>query len=127
LNGAVKLPVDTSARYLDVLWSILSPEFYGPPVFPKIQKARSSMKSWFSHSVHPLFRKAEIPEEQQNQLEEFVDRRLASQPPLTDAEKGPPVPPQAGSHADRFGALMNRINVLNAAKAKWAGVPKEGR
>jgi len=127
LNGAVKLPLDASARYLDVLWSILSPEFYGPPVFPKIQKARNSMKSWFSHSVHPLFRKAEISEQQQNQLEGFADRRLALQPPLTDAEKGPPVPPQQGSHADRFDALMSRIKVLDAAKAKWAGVPKEGR
>jgi hypothetical protein len=127
LNGAIKLPMDTSAKYLDVLWSILSPEFYGPPAFPEIQKARNSMKSWFSHSVHPLFRKAEIPEQQQKKLEDFADRRLASQPPLTDAEKGPSVPAQQGSHAARFGALMNRIKVLDEAKAKWAGVPKEER
>ena len=114
LNSKAKLSTDTSARYLDVLWSILSPEFYGPPVFPNIQKERNSMKSWFSHSVHPLFRKAEISEEQQKRLEGFVDNRLTtSQPPLTDAEKGPPVPPQQGSPADRFDALMSRIKGLN--------------
>jgi hypothetical protein len=127
LNPKARLPTDDSVRYLDVLWSILSPEFYGPPVFSKIQKARNSMKSWFSHSVHPLFRKAEISEEQQKRLEQVANDRLALQPPLTDAEKGPPVPAQEGSPADRFGALMNRINVLNEARAKWAGVPKEGR
>ena len=126
-NPNVKLPTDASARYLDVLWSILSPEFYGPPVFPKIQKARNSMKSWFSHSVHPLFRKAEMPEQQQNQLEEFADRRLASQPPLTDAEKGPPVPDQEGSHVVRFDALMSRIKGLDATREKWAGVPEGER
>ena len=127
LNPRVKLTLDTSARYLDVLWSILSPEFYGPPVFPKIEKARNSMKPWFSHSVHPLFRKAEIPEQQQKHLEEFANRRLASQPPLTPAEKGPPVPPQAGLAADRFSALMSRIKGLDAAKAKWDGVPEGER
>ena len=81
--------------------------------------------SWFNHSVHPLFRKAEIPEQQQKHLDEFADNRLASQPPLTDAEKGPPVPAQEGSHADRFDALMSRIKGLDAAK--WDGVPEEER
>ena len=85
------------------------------------------MKSWFSHSVHPLFRKAEMPEQQQNQLEEFADRRLASQPPLTDAEKGPPVPDQEGSHVVRFDALMSRIKGLDATREKWAGVPEGER
>lgn len=103
----------------------VSPDYYGPPLHQEVSK--STKKSWFNHSVHPLFRKAEIPEQQRKQLEEFADRRLASQPPLTPAEKGPPVPPQAGLPADRFGALMSRINGLNAAKAKWGGVPEEER
>lgn len=90
-------------------------------------ESKNRRVSWFNHSTHPLFRKAEIPEPQQHQLEAFADRRLASQPPLTDAEKGSPVPPQAGSHADRFSALMSRIKDLDAAKAKWDGVPQEDR
>jgi len=75
--------------------------------------------SWFNHSVHPLFRKAEMSAEQQENLEGVADRRLALQPPLTDAEKGPPVPPQAGSHAERFDALMSRIKGLDPAKVKF--------
>ena len=48
---------DEAARAHDLLWSIVSPDYYGPPLH---QKAKKSMKTWFSHSVHPLFRKRDM-------------------------------------------------------------------
>jgi len=41
---------DDAVRSHDLLWSILSPEYYGPPLHQQVRK--SMKKMWFDHSLH---------------------------------------------------------------------------
>ena len=60
---------DEAARAHDLLWSIVSPDYYGPPLHQRVEK---SMKTWFENSVHPALQQEEFEKGVFDSIRSFV-------------------------------------------------------